>query len=144
VKLPIRLVPYLLLGTLTLGAALGAGLGLSQGPITHTGVGPNAPVVISCASSSDPKKTVVTCTSPGSNFSYALTFFKKPTPPTELDACLASGLAPYWSIGTVRYANGTIQFKEPSGSTLKQALKNTQRFFSVTQPIIKKCEKSPR
>jgi hypothetical protein len=133
VKVPTRIVPYVLLGTLTLGAALGAGLGLSQGPITHTG---SAPVLVLCVSRSDSKRTVVTCTSPGVDFSFALTFFKKLTMPTELDACLSKSLAPYWPTSTVRYANGRIQVKNLSGSISKQ-----QALIRAMRPIVKDCKK---
>ena len=41
-----RFVPYVLLGVLTLGTGLAIGLGLSEGPVTHTADGATPPVVI--------------------------------------------------------------------------------------------------
>jgi hypothetical protein len=68
------LTPYLLLGTLTLGAGLGAGLGLSQGPITHdAGAAASAVVTITegpCTESTGRDEISVSCaSSSGSAFS---------------------------------------------------------------------------
>jgi hypothetical protein len=41
-----RLVPHVLLGILTLGTGLAIGLGLSEGPVTHSASAAAPPVVI--------------------------------------------------------------------------------------------------
>jgi hypothetical protein len=64
-----RFTPYLLLGTLTLAAGLGMGLGLSEAPVAHV-VGPRnaAPVTVSdpsleptCSALSTGTEVTVTC-----------------------------------------------------------------------------------
>jgi len=41
-----RFVPYVLLGILTLGTGLAIGLGLSEGPITHTASAAGPPILV--------------------------------------------------------------------------------------------------
>ena len=57
-----HLMPYLLLGILTLGTGLGVGLGLSEGPLTHTAT--MAPYWGPCSTSRTQSGIDVSCSAP--------------------------------------------------------------------------------
>jgi hypothetical protein len=71
-----RLTPYLLLGALTLGAGLGAGLGLSEGPVTHDATAPTSSTVTTyrgnCAVSTGGNAVGIKCTGGSSSYSSYL------------------------------------------------------------------------
>jgi len=94
------LIPYVLLGILTVGTGLAVGLGLSDGPVTYsaTSVSPWAP----CSISRNGTTTKVTCRSvisdvTSSSFSYGRqgsAFFFEPPPkmPEDFVTCMTSAL----------------------------------------------------
>jgi hypothetical protein len=92
VALSRRLTPYLLLGTLTLGAGLGAGLSLSEGPVTYDASAAASPVVTlqegPCTISTGRGETAVSCTSShGAAFSSSVGV-KFTHIPARTQACL--------------------------------------------------------
>jgi hypothetical protein len=76
-----RLLPYLLLAVITLGAGLGAGLGLAQGPQTCD-PGHSAPTsATSCVASRRRDEAIVSCSSkvsPAYSSTITFTFFRTP------------------------------------------------------------------
>ena len=88
-----HLVPYMLLGFLTLGAGLGVGLGLSEGTATYT------PTVASswdpCSASSTTAGRQVSCTLVGAkSYSSSMTVWFEPSHslPKGTAACLNAAL----------------------------------------------------
>lgn len=59
-----RLVPFLLVGALTLGAGLGVGLGIHEGPTTVNGTTTKVAQAIRCTAQVTQGKTNISCSSP--------------------------------------------------------------------------------
>jgi hypothetical protein len=108
VRLSRRLIPYLLLGTLTLGAGLGAGLALAQGPVTRDPGAAASPVVTvqegPCTVSTGRGEARVSCaSSSGSAYSSSLSlqFDHLPGP---AEACITKALR---AVATAKPTSGT-------------------------------------
>jgi hypothetical protein len=97
-------VPYLLLGILTLGAGLGVGLGLSEGPMTYS----TSAQVAGTPCSATPNRTALTCRLRHGAVSF---LFAGPRLSTGAMNCLVTGLdgtrTPV-SFGEVRRAIGLL------------------------------------
>jgi hypothetical protein len=102
---------------LTLGTGLGAGLGLSGGPVTYTAGQPTSAVVQCAVSNPTPKTTEVTCASPASDrvkelangFSTGLAisvlFPRIVEFPAGFDACMTNAMEKIWPIGSSSSSN---------------------------------------
>ena len=96
-----RIVPYLLLGALTLGAGLGVGLGLSEESVTHKAAAATS-LWAPCATARNATGTTVTCGSvvadvTPASFTYGsqgFEHFYEPPPkiPTDFATCMTSAL----------------------------------------------------
>jgi hypothetical protein len=85
-------MPQVLVGLLTLGAGLAAGLALSSGPITYV-PGSALPVVVSCVTSTSHDRSRVECASPGSSTIATFWFAASAKVPNGFDRCVSKVLA---------------------------------------------------
>lgn len=104
-----RLVPYLLLSALVLGTGLGAGLGLSEVPLTYTANQAPAVDVICFSSTHSPQEKIVTCSSPvtlagaghwpAAGFATSVEFHSTTKFPAGFNSCLSKALETIWPVG---------------------------------------------
>lgn len=107
-----RHIPSLLLAVLAVGAALGAGLGLAEGPLTSTAAQATATSVQCSVTHPTPKATVVTCETPetfrvkelANGFSTGLAvsvyFLRVIRIPAGFARCLTNAMEPIWPDAT--------------------------------------------
>jgi len=120
-----RLTPYALLAVLTLGTGLGAGLGLSVGPVTYAAGQPVSGVVQCSVSTPTPKTTEVTCASPAtdrvreladgltSGLAISVLFQRAIQVPAGFDACMTDAMEHVWPSG------GSSVSRDPANAILR-------------------------
>ena len=130
-----RLVPYVLIGTLMLGAGLGVGLGLSEGPMTANYTKPTDSQLVQCVTSLIHNGASVSCSgrpSAGSTDKFAegvtvaVWFRTVSSIPKGFAPCMEVALQSEPAAGVLKELRPGTQAKLLSPAALKRVYRSSQ------------------